>query len=292
MCPLQHGIDSDPRNSRILAGRPTVEPLTKFVKALEQWAPAKFTSQCQPSTIGNKRQCPGPFETKLTERRPKRRRSADFKKEGNSLDREVSIRRCCSSPPHNSTRSPSSPTLQATGPELACPYYKSDPSKYRSCLLTSLRTGPDVREHIERDHRRAEYCPRCYKEFSGKQATGDRRDHIRARKCQLNQGPNTVEGLQGDLLDRLCEWEPVAGTHHPKAQWEEIWRIVFPEAPLPSTTPFLDEQDKYVKVLRDVGRFWEREASEGTMVGFERANKDGSLEALSVTADSGKLRAL
>lgn len=211
----------------------------QIVRPQEEWGPTTFTSQRLASTLGNKRKHPSQPEKRLLDRL-RRRRSERVKKEGNPSRHDVRTGRTCSVSHPVPTRSPY-PTRQDSIEKLACPYLKFDASKYSCCLSVSLENAAAVRQHIETTHRRAGYCPRCYTEFTGEGASNNRRDHIMARRCQLDPGPNTVEGLHGDLMDRLREWEPVVGWPL-REQWEEIWKIVFPESPAPST-PFLEERD-------------------------------------------------
>lgn len=135
---------------------------------------------------------------------------------------------------------PSTPTIKK---KLACPFYKSNPSKYSTCRHESLYVGADVKQHIELAHHRAQYCPICYTEFTGDGASNAYCAHVRARSCRpREEGAVEIEGLHGDLMDRLCEWEP-APTHSVRRQWEEIWAIVFPQAGIPSSSPFMDDED-------------------------------------------------
>ncbi|KAK4221204.1 hypothetical protein QBC38DRAFT_492524 [Podospora fimiseda] len=161
-----------------------------------------------------------------------KRRSKKSKKDGNCLERKIRTGRISSYSDSRPIPTPSpSPTRCHTTSKLACPFQKFDSSKYHCSPFASVA---GVRQHIETVHHRPEYCPRCYTVFRGDGAFKSRRDHIVARECKLDPGPNTVEGLQGDLMDRLCEWEPVAGAT-PREQWEEIWRIVFPGDPVPAS---------------------------------------------------------
>ncbi|KAK4167465.1 hypothetical protein QBC43DRAFT_311926 [Cladorrhinum sp. PSN259] len=272
--------------------------LSDLVQELEQRAYSKFTAVRASSlrACGKKRQCPNEFREKI-HTSPKRQRSEEPKKESEDDDDEyvfsdaedsdgygVKILRSRPMP----TPSPS-PTLHAASAELACPYYKSDASKYRLCLVTSLATAAQVKRHIETAHRRAEYCPRCYAEFKGDDACEARRSHITARQCKLNEGPSTVEGLHGDLMDRLYEWQPAAASpswRRREQQWLDIWGIVFPDKPVPIPfSPFLDEREKYVRVLRSVQTFGDREGS-GLVKRLLREKKL-ELEVLGLTGEGG-----
>ncbi|KAK3989615.1 hypothetical protein QBC44DRAFT_327287 [Cladorrhinum sp. PSN332] len=284
--------------------------LSHLLESLEQLMYTQIKTKSLGRTRSGrlKRRCPSQFRDTFPER-PKRQRSEETKTE--SEDDYYREQRALSDgedsdgygvkilappprsrPMHVPTPSPPPTIRLTTSGEFACPCYKSNPSKYRLCLVASLTTAAQVKQHIETSHRRAEYCPRCYAEFKGKGACEVRRDHIIARECALNRGPSTVEGVHGDLMDRLSEWQPAAARlRHPQKQWDAIWRIVFPGEPVPPT-PYLEERDNYVKVLRSVRTFGEREGSE-MVKRFLRENRF-ELEAVLGVAwqDSEELRRL
>ncbi|KAK4221089.1 hypothetical protein QBC38DRAFT_492765 [Podospora fimiseda] len=124
--------------------------------------------------------------------------------------------------------------LDSSNTTLACHLWKHDPNRYQKCSEESFHTMDDVKEHIETAHRREQYCPICYDQFTGPDASKIYREHIIARGCKRRDDPIEIEGLQGDLMDRVCEWEP-ASTSSVKEQWKEIWTIIFPGVQVPES---------------------------------------------------------
>ncbi|PHH92561.1 hypothetical protein CDD83_6840 [Cordyceps sp. RAO-2017] len=116
---------------------------------------------------------------------------------------------------------------------LACPYRKWKPLAYRECGSKTLRTMSRVKQHLRRFHRRPLHCPLCYDSVS---STGDLEDHLRARSCPVRE-KKTVEGITEDQEKELSK--RVNTSKSLEAQWNDVFAIVFPGEPLPSS-PYLE----------------------------------------------------
>ncbi|KAK4221206.1 hypothetical protein QBC38DRAFT_492528 [Podospora fimiseda] len=168
---------------------------------------------------------------------------------------------------------------------LACPCYLTNPKRNRTkCLQTGGFTSINsLKSHIETAHLRDPYCPICHKVFTRRSSSNpeaERCKHIQARNCELRQGPMDIEGLQGDLMDALCELEPT-GTETQK--WLQIWETVNPGIDAPPT-PYLDERrDKYFKIVQGVKGFWERKGR-AVIKEFLQSSEEG-VKAISACQD-------
>ncbi|KAK4183196.1 hypothetical protein QBC35DRAFT_508488 [Podospora australis] len=143
--------------------------------------------------------------------------------------------------------------LAAPLPPFACPFYTNNPKKYQKCLAVHLPTAKAVKQHILRDHKRKEYCPICGATFD---SAPEARTHIAARDCEL-QSPLEIEGLHGDLMDRLERFEWRTRKMSEEEVWVEIFRICFPEVENLPTKARLDGSDQVVRAVIAARRFWD-----------------------------------
>ncbi|KAI0113684.1 hypothetical protein GGR51DRAFT_506241 [Nemania sp. FL0031] len=111
---------------------------------------------------------------------------------------------------------------------LACPYWKLDSEKYRSCCKLSHKRIRDVKQHLHRRHTPEYYCPRCFETFDDSQRY---EAHVASPlPCQRQTG-GRLDGIsiaQDKELrkksDRKLDEEQ---------QWFAIWDILFPNQPRP-----------------------------------------------------------
>ncbi|KAK7993239.1 homoserine O-acetyltransferase [Apiospora arundinis] len=120
------------------------------------------------------------------------------------------------------------PKLSASG--FACPYYKSNPSKYIDCLsYTSASLSKNIKQHLERCHKGPEhYCPTCGLIFA---TEAEANDHIVSRQCETRDF--SYPGMNKDQWNRICEIIKVRGgkkssIDKDKDKWYEIWAVLFP----------------------------------------------------------------
>lgn len=116
---------------------------------------------------------------------------------------------------------------------FACPFCKKDSLRYRRCYSVRLTKISYVKQHISHNHPFPTYCSNCMETFNTPQ---DRDDHSRAFNCQqrpLVQWEGVTEEHRRQMRRR-----PPAGMSE-EEQWFRIFRMLFPEAPLPPS-PYLD----------------------------------------------------
>jgi hypothetical protein len=127
---------------------------------------------------------------------------------------------------------------------LACPFYKFNPQKHRSCYRKVLRTVTRVksvtlflsiprslnhpRQHLDRRHQIPKHCPACFKEFE----TEDHRvEHSRVRPSCKGLPEKTWDGVSVSQKERLkARFSPKKS---PEENWYIVFEILFPGAPRP-----------------------------------------------------------
>ncbi|KAM7219240.1 hypothetical protein V8F06_005409, partial [Rhypophila decipiens] len=111
---------------------------------------------------------------------------------------------------------------------LACPFWKLDPSKFRSCFKSELCTVSRVKQHLVRKHVLASYCDRCKAIFPDEES---KKGHLRLQPpCLLNE----EAGLDGMTPQQHLK---VSRRSNPtlaeEERWFAIWDILFEEQQLP-----------------------------------------------------------
>lgn len=130
----------------------------------------------------------------------------------------------------------------------ACPFYASDPVKYKKCLLLCNRHSIEgLIDHLTRHHVKPFYCARCSEIFE----TPISRDrHILDEKCELLD-PKPMDGIDQYQRNRL--WKKDRWYLDEKKRWRRMWTTVFPSQP--PRSPYLDQGlGLEVSIARD---FWE-----------------------------------
>lgn len=127
---------------------------------------------------------------------------------------------------------------------FACPYAKYDPTRYserndiernyRGCSSKLLRNIARLKQHLDRVHVRPEqYCPRCGKEFECQDL---QEEHTReTTPCELQELPfkEKMTKEQKDAVHKRSSGKRA------REVWYEIFGIIFPDAPMPSS-PYID----------------------------------------------------
>ncbi|KAJ0122148.1 hypothetical protein J7T55_002660 [Diaporthe amygdali] len=106
---------------------------------------------------------------------------------------------------------------------LACPYRKLDPHRHRDCLKYTLHRIKDVKQHIDRRHRKPDvYCARCYATFPSQT---ERDEHTRDSRCEILPR-KCLEGVTDEERAKLnkgsCRNVPL------EKQWFMMWDELFP----------------------------------------------------------------
>jgi hypothetical protein len=127
---------------------------------------------------------------------------------------------------------------------FACPYAKYDPMRYserndternyRGCSSRLLRNIARLKQHLDRVHMRPEqYCPRCGKEFECQDL---QEEHTReTTPCAVQELPfkEKMTKEQKDAVHKRSSGKCA------REVWYEIFGIIFPDAPEPSS-PYID----------------------------------------------------
>jgi len=146
---------------------------------------------------------------------------------------------------------------------LACPFYKRDPGRYRSCRRFFLTKISYVKQHILRSHRMPPHCQICNRLF---QTDEQQLEHVRSQSCdrQPYNPPEGVTQAQIALLrGRVDQKKSLEG------QWYEIYEILFPGAQRPSSV-YLDPE-----LSQDLDEFTNFLTSRGPAILLSRVNFDG-----------------
>lgn len=132
---------------------------------------------------------------------------------------------------------------------LACPFYVSNPSKYRQCLLQFDSDSIEgLIDHLGRQHERPSYCPICYETF---ETIILRDDHILKRVCKL-ESPRVIDGI-GEQ-QKLKLWKRDKWYLDESKRWNRIWAVVFPNTNFPRSPYLSDDCGLAVSMARD---FWD-----------------------------------
>lgn len=153
---------------------------------------------------------------------------------------------------HFSKATPSSAPSHEPG-HFKCPFYASNPEKYRDCLARhDLRSVESVIRHMQRHHKRPPYCPRCSKTF---ETVAECDTHIVKNKCKTEplEIPDGVNHYQASQLENKTTSNDCTDLR-PKQRWEYIYKLVFRESQsYPSAT--MDTEDE--KRVLQARVFWE-----------------------------------
>ncbi|KAL7619706.1 hypothetical protein AAE478_010248 [Parahypoxylon ruwenzoriense] len=118
---------------------------------------------------------------------------------------------------------------------LACPYAKKDPVQYRDCYRYFLARVRDVKQHLNRCHRRPIYCPICKETFEDE----DARDcHIVTKGCSARPSI-VVQGISETQKKELNQ--RVSSKMPEEQQWFTVFDIIFSPHPRPRT-PYRDRE--------------------------------------------------
>jgi hypothetical protein len=129
-----------------------------------------------------------------------------------------------------------------------CPFYASDPLKYRRCLLShDLRSIESVLKHTTHGHARPPYCPKCSQTFD---TVVQCDEHIIEERC-VTRRLIQPDGLNSSQRRRLRMADNLQLTDHQR--WEHIYMRIFPKSDcFPS--PYLDADcERTISTARE---FW------------------------------------
>jgi hypothetical protein len=169
----------------------------------------------------------------------KRRRDNDSNDNDNDEDHEDQQRQ-----PTRKKLRHTDTSISIDGRLLACPYCKYDPTRYsernieeknyRGCSSIYLTSISRVKQHLYRVHKRPDYyCACCFNLFQDEAALSA---HSRIRPaCEVKEAcfAEKMATEQVNLIKRRT----IGKT--PSETWFEIYKILFPHAPLPET-PYVE----------------------------------------------------
>ncbi|KAK1517358.1 hypothetical protein CPAR01_16222 [Colletotrichum paranaense] len=113
--------------------------------------------------------------------------------------------------------------FESTKLQFACPFWKLDPSKHRSCYSATLSETRYVKQHILRRHVQPPHF------------------HKSQTPCMPDGSPRPeLEGIDSAQERVLLSWRAKRGSSK-EEQWFELWKMIFPYLPTPSS-PFMDEE--------------------------------------------------
>ncbi|KAG6357419.1 hypothetical protein INS49_013296 [Diaporthe citri] len=137
--------------------------------------------------------------------------------------------------------------------QLACPFQKQDPHRHYECLKYVLHRIKDVKQHVYRRHKQPDYyCARCGDIFK----TADERDgHSRSTNCDNLEVPD-FEGISEAQKNRLNKSS--SRGLDTQEQWFEMWDIIFPGKPRPSSSWVGSYMEEMVPLLRSL---WNHKSS-------------------------------
>ncbi|KAK5051532.1 hypothetical protein LTR84_003184 [Exophiala bonariae] len=143
---------------------------------------------------------------------------------------------------------------------LACPYTKFDRQRYsrdntternyHNCPTCWLRDINRLKQHLHRTHQRPNnYCPCCFVVFETAEPL---QEHIRTRICDRVDSP-FEEKMSPSQMTAIKRRTP---GRDPVDLWYDIFKILFPGAPLP-LSPYVDSP--YQSTVNDFLVFFEVE---------------------------------
>ncbi len=156
-----------------------------------------------------------------------------------------------------------------SGLRFACPFFKMDSHKHCACTRYELRRVKDVRQHLDRRHRKTDlYCPRCFALF---RSVDERDEHIRHASCPPRDDHPQFDGISEEQREQLnhSSKRGVSATD----QWFQIWDVIFPNTLRPRSCYMGNYAEEFVPVLL---RFWD---DKGTTI-IRENNGDGNLNLI------------
>ena len=197
----------------------------------EMWKcpdPSDQSGSKAPSTSRGKRKATSPPPSSASESRMPKRTKKQSTNDGEDDDQGEDEKG------NSQNLTPNTEIGQESCLLFACPFVKRYPSRYHKCYSHLLKDVSRVKQHLRRDktHLLPIYCPNCSETFS----TEDIRDaHVRAATC--TRKPQVKwEGITARQREELSKRSL---TNSAVENWNDVYRILFPGSPLPSS-PYID----------------------------------------------------
>ncbi len=147
---------------------------------------------------------------------------------------------------------------------LACPFFKKDGIRFRSCFKFTFTKISHVKQHLRRVHHKPFYCSVCLEVFPNEQS---QIAHSRERLCLARPVAEFewVTRSQSEQLSRRSD------PRLPEdQQWFAIFEILFPSHPHPRS-PYVDYE-----LATDLVIFWEFMRTQGPAIVCGYVGKDNA----------------
>ncbi|KAF5609542.1 uncharacterized protein FSUBG_4016 [Fusarium subglutinans] len=120
----------------------------------------------------------------------------------------------------------------------ACPFMKWNPRKYRGSCVKKLRDIYRLKKHLQEKHF-SHHCYICFKEFRPEDLT--QHEKVCENLFGRPTGPPPVGLITRGMATMINERSSTKLTS--REQWERLFKIIFPNEPIPSS-PYLDDERK------------------------------------------------
>lgn len=120
---------------------------------------------------------------------------------------------------------------------LACPYRKLDPHRHRDCLKYTLHRIKDVKQHIDRRHKKLN----TYSQI-------ERNEHTRNSDCKIGT-KSMLEGVTKEQWEKLNKCS--SRNMSLELQWFNMWDILFPGQERPRSAFSGSYIEEVVHLIRD-----------------------------------------
>ena len=227
--------DGDNKATQPSLPRPTRKSISLIMRKVEVDLRQSANRQCYGGSAPRGHDSTTPIsqqgERRSTQSNTKRKARSDDHLSPNDNDEDGTSKRRRGSLPNINGSEP--------GTMFACPFYKHDPTRYRSrrtCLGPGWPTVHRVKEHLYRAHVQSIYCPRCYSMFD---TDNDLSTHLRSQQCQVSAA-QPIEGIDRETLKGLRKRSPALRLEEDK--WRDMYHLLFPHVPVEDIpSPFYND---------------------------------------------------
>ncbi|KAE8449012.1 hypothetical protein EG329_008600 [Mollisiaceae sp. DMI_Dod_QoI] len=124
---------------------------------------------------------------------------------------------------------------------FACPFRKADPKKYNinDYKICALRPWESIApcQHLYRDHMAPPNCGRCWQVFETTAQLNTHANVPRVDVCEVVEG-KSPDGVSIDQAQNLRSKSKRYPNQSGESRWNDIYRILFTESPVPPTPYF------------------------------------------------------
>lgn len=139
--------------------------------------------------------------------------------------------------------------------QLACLFWKLDPSTHRECFKLTLKDTSRLKQHLNRKHAPEYYCERCLIVLPNEEA---HREHIKPTVMACLPRTSSFPGITYQQRGQLSKKSDPRQSEIQR--WYSMWKIVFPDQP-PPASPYIDPE-----LSEDMCRFMEFAQDQGPVI--------------------------